>query len=113
MGDNKEYKLEGYKGDIYSFSPYPYPLEKVNRLISCVFIIASSNTNNQSFNLIYIGKSVNLSKDFKKVKVKKFCEKNKASHILIFEVDGNEEMEMIKQELMDSHPMMSDRLLLK
>ena len=62
---------------------------------------------------LYIGTSNDLPKQLNKKKLKTFFEVNKATHILTFRVDAPDEMEMMKEEIIEKYPSIKQDLKIK
>jgi len=104
--DFKIFKVEGRNGEIYDF--FESPPEPIHRCTGYVYMLGRKVPDLPNYDLLYIGISEDLPKQLKLKKVKTFIEKNNATHVLTFRADDKEEMELIKEEITDKHPLIRD-----
>ena len=106
MEDFDIFKIEGRKGDYYDF--FPYPPGPIQRNTGYVYIIARQCALDKNLELLYIGTTNDLPKQLKYKRLKNFFEVKSATHVLVFRVDGHDEMTMIKDEIIEKHPSLKE-----
>jgi len=102
MEDNNIVKIEIRNGEFYDF--FEFPPEHVLRNVGYVFIIAQKHPETMNHDFLYIGTSNDLPKLLKKKRVKTFFEVSHATHVLTFRVDPQDEMEIMKEEIIEKYP---------
>ena len=78
--------------------------ENLLRYVGYVFIIARKHPETMNHDFLYIGTSNDLPRLLKNRQVKTFFERNQATHTLAFRVDPQDEMEMMKEEIIEKYP---------
>ena len=111
MEDNNIVKIEIRNGEFYDF--FEYPPEHIHRFEGYEFMIVRKHPDNMNHDFLYIGTSNDLPKQLNKKKLKTFFEVNKATHILTFRVDAPDEMEMMKEEIIEKYPSIKQDLKIK
>jgi len=111
MEDNSIVKIEIRSGEFYDF--FEVPPEHVFRNVGYVFIISRKHPETMNHEFLYIGSSNDLPKLLKIKQVKTFIEVNRATHILTFRVDPLDEMEIMKEEIIDKYPMIKQDLKIR
>jgi hypothetical protein len=72
--------------------------------VGYVFIITRKPPETMNHEFLCLGTSYDLPKLLKNRQVKTFFERNMATHTLAFRVDPKDEMEMIKEEILEKYP---------
>ena len=111
MEDNNIVKIEIRNGEFYDF--FEVPLEQILRRSGYVFIISRKHSGTQNHDFLYIGTSVDLPVFLRRKQVKTFFEVNHATHVLTFRVDAPDEMELIKEEIFEKYPSITQELRIK
>jgi hypothetical protein len=111
MEDNNIVKIEIRNGEFYDF--YQSPPECLLRCVGYVFIIARKHPETMIHDFLYIGSSNDLPRLLKNRQVKTFFERNQATHTLAFRVDPQDEMEMMKEEIIEKYPSIKQDLKIK
>jgi len=102
MEDNNIVKIEIRNGEFYDF--YQSPPENLLRCVGYVFIIARKHPETMNHDFLYIGTSNDLPRLLKNRQVKTFFARNQATHTLAFRVDPLDEMEIMKEEIIEKYP---------
>ena len=111
MEDNNIVKIEIRNGEFYDF--YESPPENLLRCVGYVFIITRKQPGTMIHDFLYIGASNDLPRLLKNRQVKTFVMRNQATHTLVFRVDAQDEMEMIKEEIIEKYPSIKQDLRLR
>jgi len=111
MEEDNIVKIEIRNGEFYDF--YQSPPENLLRCVGYVFIIARKHPETRNHDFLYIGTSCDLPRLLKNRQVKTFFERNQATHTLAFRVDPQDEMEMIKEEIIEKYPSIKQDLRLR
>ena len=111
MEDNNIVKIEIRDSEFYDF--FRVPPEQVLAKTGYVFIIARKDSEPAAEEFLFVGSSFDLPRLLKSKQAKAFMELNKATHVLIFRVDPQDEMEMMKEEIIGKYPRILQDLKVK
>ena len=111
MEDLNIVKIEIRTGEFYDF--FECPPEQPLRDVGYVFIITRKYPGSMNHDFLFIGSSGNLPRLLKKREVVTFFEANKATHLLTFRVDAPDEMELMKEEIIEKYPSIRQDFMVK
>ena len=101
-------QIEIRNGEYYYF--YEFPPDLLVRNAGYIFLIIRKYPGEMNHDFLFIGTSYDLPKFLKKKEVLSFFEVNKATHILTFRVDDEDEMAMMKEKLLEKYPSIKQEL---